>query len=80
MRGNLELGSFFARIVAQRDGILPEQVTAAYIDEQREKKIYPTTKFDIGSDGRAYGTGLRFYTLQQFDKIEKLVDKILEEI
>ena len=75
-----ELESRLSHDIAQLDGIRPEDVTVAYIHEQREKKIYPTTKFDIGSDYSAYGTGLKFYTLEQLDFIEKLVDELLEKI
>jgi len=75
-----ELESRLTHDIAQLDGVRPEDVTVAYIHEQREKKIYPITKFDTCSSCSAYGSGLKFYTLGQLDFIEKLVDEILEKI
>lgn len=42
----VDLSGLFTKAIAQRDGIPEERVTASYIHEQRERKIYPNARFD----------------------------------
>ncbi|MCK5211367.1 hypothetical protein KAJ89_01570 [Candidatus Parcubacteria bacterium] len=65
---NLE--SFFNEAIAEIDGVKPEDVTVEYIRKQREKLIYPTTRFDAPF-------GLVSFTGEEWEKIEQLTDELL---
>lgn len=69
------LGVFLDRLIAARDGIRPEEVTLRYIHEQREKRLYPATRYEIGSSYGGYTiAGLRFLTLNEYKEIEERVE------
>ena len=65
----------FNRIIAKLDNISEQDVTVEYIRQQREKIIYPTTRFDSGSEYGGYdGKGLKFLTRNEFDELERKVN------
>ena len=69
------LGELLGRLIAAQEEITPEQVTVAYIEEQRQKRFYPNTRYNLGSD-----SGERICTREELDAIERQVDKALERI
>ncbi|MGD9276579.1 MAG: hypothetical protein PVJ67_05380 [Candidatus Pacearchaeota archaeon] len=40
-----KLDELFIRLIAEHDGIKPEEVTCEYIEQQKEKRIYPNGRF-----------------------------------
>jgi len=72
--------SLLLRLIAEKEGIEPKEVTISYIHQQREKRFYPTTRYDIGTE--SYGgydsTGLTFFTEKEFEQIEEEVDRFLK--
>ena len=41
-----KLEAMFTNLIAEQDGVKPEEVTVAYIHEQREKRIYSHMRKD----------------------------------
>ncbi len=75
------LDKLFTEAIANLDKVGEAQVTATYIEQQREKKIYPVTKFDKESSfGGHSNVGLKSYTRDQQKKIHKLVDELMGDI
>jgi hypothetical protein len=75
------LDDFFKAEIARLDNIPASQVTPDYIEQQREKKIYPVTKMDEGSSlGGHSEIGLKFFTRTQQRKLGELVDKLMSAI
>jgi len=73
------LDSVFTRLIAEKEGIQPDKVTVAYIHAQREKRFYPKTRYNIGTEYSGYNTtGLKILTSNEFDEIEDRVDKFLQ--
>lgn len=64
------LGTFLSKKIAEVDGINPEDVTVAYIHEQREKRFYPDTRYDAPQ-------GLVSLTRNELDKLEESIDKVI---
>ncbi len=67
------LDTFLTNLIAKKEGISPEEVTIEYIHEQREKKIYPNTRYECGS-------GLTSYTRKELEEIQEKVDAEMEAI
>jgi len=66
------LEDLFNGLIAEKDGIQKSEVTVEYIKKQREKKFYPTTRYNIGTDYGGYDhTGLKFMTRQEIDNLIK---------
>ena len=77
--GGLEpvnLEKFFLKEISRIDGVPESEITSAYIEEQRVKKIYPYSKFDVGYSF----PGLVFFTQNQLKQISNLVDKLMASI
>jgi hypothetical protein len=73
-----EVDSYLKCLIAEKEGISPEQVSVRYIHEQREKRIYKTKRYDIGSDYGGYdSSGLTVLTGEQLDEIDDRADKFL---
>jgi len=68
------LGTIFKNAIVEKDGISSEEVTPAYIHEQREKRFYPNVIYDSEREG------LRSLTRNQFKGRGALVDEVLGEI
>lgn len=75
------LSQFFGAAIAKLDNIEESQITPNYIEQQREKKIYP---FTVSEEGSALGghceIGLKFYTRNQLARISEIVDKAMSNI
>ena len=68
-------------LIAEKEGIKPEEVTTDYILEQRRTRLYKTTRYDIGSDYGGYDlTGLKVYTGNELDDLEKQADDFFGSI
>lgn len=75
-KGELEV--LITRLIAEQEGIPEEKVTVEYIREQREKRFYPNTRYNIGSDYGGYdAVGLKFSTIQELLDLESRADKFL---
>jgi len=69
------LDDFLKRIIAEQDGITPEEVTPEYIRKRQQAEWYKRLRYEIGSDYGGYETsGLKFYTQEELDEMEKRVD------
>lgn len=68
------LGDFLVRIIAEQDGVKPEDITPAYIHEKREKEIYPNTRYEPGYPG------LISLTRNEWDQLEKVSDELMSDI
>ena len=64
------LSDRFTRMIAQDEGISPEEVTTQYIHEQRKKNIYPNTRYEAP-------LGLMSFTRNELDEIERIVDELM---
>ena len=74
--GHEDLKTFFGRLIAKRDGVKPEEVTLEYIRERRKEPWYKKIRFDIGSDYGGYEVhGLKFYTEEEMEEMERRVDE-----
>ena len=70
-----DLKSFFDGLIAKQDGVRPEDVTLEYVRECRKQPWYKRIRFDIGGDYGGYEVhGLRFYTEEEFEEMERRVD------
>jgi hypothetical protein len=68
-------------LIAEKEGIKPEQVTVSYIREQREKRLYKTIRYNIGSEYGGYDlTGLKVFTGDELDDFEKHADEFFNSI
>lgn len=75
------LNDVLTHLISEQDGVPPEKVTVEYIREQREKRIYRTARYNIGSDYGGYGTeGLQFLTHEELDAIEQRSVAMMKEI
>ena len=64
------LRDFFIKLIAKRDKVSVEKITPTWILRQREKEIYPNTKFDISSKRGGYSSdGLISLTRTDIDII-----------
>ena len=64
------LAQFFCALIAARDDVPVEEVTLDYIREQREKRVYPTARYEVHSTyGGAQQHDLRQLTRQEVEKI-----------
>jgi hypothetical protein len=69
------LGDVLDRLIADADGIRPDQVTEAHILKQRETKIYPRLRYNIPSEYGGYDlTGLEVNTRSELNEREARVD------
>ncbi len=76
-----DLDSLFIKLIAEKDNVKPEKVTVEYIHEQREKKVYPKMRYEIGTDYSGYNeTGLTFLSGEEFDEIEREANKFLDNL
>ena len=66
------IDEYFSGLIAEREGISPEEVTVAYIHEQREKRIYPNIRY--------YSPGLRSFSRNELDQLQEKVDAEIEAI
>jgi hypothetical protein len=65
------LERFLERLIAQRDGVRPEDVTEEYIRRKRAERVYPIARFEIGSNYGGYDTtGLQVLTRAEVDEAE----------
>ena len=68
-----DLGTLFARKIAEMEGIPVEEVTVEYILQQREKRIYPNINYEAP-------LGLWFFTRKELDRIEFLNDEFMNNL
>lgn len=66
------LEDYLNRLIAEKDGIKPEEVTVEYIRQQREKR-FNDLRYDCPE-------GLICFTGNEWNKIEKIADKQMELI
>ncbi len=72
------MDNYLKQLIADKDGIKPEQVSVRYIHEQREKYLYKTKRYDIGSDYGGYElSGLTVLTGTELDEIDGRAEKFL---
>ena len=67
-----ELEKWLTRLIAKQEGVPEEWVTCEWIHEQREKRIYPTVRYEEA--------GLISLTREEWEKLERDVDEKLEEL
>ena len=67
------LDSYLTRKIVEMDGVEPEDVTVEYIRQQREKKIYPNTRYDVPE-------GLISLTRNEWNRLEAHVDEIMKRL
>jgi hypothetical protein len=73
------LEDFLTRRIATEEKINPDEVTVEYIHEQRKKRYYPNTRYNIGSDYSGYiHTGLKFLTGVEIEEIKKGADRFIK--
>jgi len=71
MRKGENIETYLTRLISEADGVRPEEVTVEYIRQQREKRIYPDTRFEPTD------YGLFSFTRRELDKIEMLADEFM---
>jgi len=75
---NESLDAKLTRLICEEEGIPPEELTVSYIHEQREKRFYPTTRYDVDSDYGGYSTvGLKVFTGKELSELRRRVHKKL---
>lgn len=73
-----ELDAYLTKLIAAQEGIDQEKITVSYIQEQREKLIYKTKRFDISSQYGGYDlTGLKVLTRQELEAIDDRANRFL---
>jgi hypothetical protein len=76
-----DLDSLFTRLIAEKENIPPEKVTVDYIHEQRKRRFYRKIKYKEGTEYSGYNTiGLSFLSGDEFDEMDKKINRFLEEI
>ena len=64
------LDGLLTHIIAEKDGVSEAEVTVEYIRQQRSKRFYPTTKYNIGSSYGGYNHGqLESLNRQEIDRL-----------
>jgi hypothetical protein len=80
-RKDASLEELLQELIAVQDGIRPEDVTVDYIQHQREKRFYPSTRYDIDSKYGGYDSRrMRFLSRDEFDSISDRVDAELARL
>lgn len=70
-----DLKAFFDDLIAKQDGVRAEDVGVEYVRERRKEPWYKRIRFDIGGDYGGYEVhGLKFYTEEEFEEMERRVD------
>ena len=74
------LEQYLTRLIAAHEGIQPSQVTLEYIRNQREKLVYPDTRYDTCSNYGGYrNDGLEVLTRSEVEQLEQEMIHWLEE-
>jgi hypothetical protein len=69
------LDELLRRQIAEKLGMAPEDVTIEFLDELLEKRIYPSARFNIGSQYGGYdNSNLVVLTREELASIEKAVE------
>jgi len=69
------LETLLTELIAQHDHVRPEDVTLDYIRKQRESKVTPNLRFEVGSELGGYdGADVHFYTETELADLERKVD------
>jgi len=69
----VSLDEYLTNLIAEMDGVRPGDVTVAYIHEQREKRIYPTARYDCPPN-------LTSLTRNELEELELDVSRRVNEI
>lgn len=77
---NVPLSDLLTRLIADSDSVSEAQVTVEYIQNRREKAIYPETRYHIGSDyGGYHNHHLEVMTRDELDKLAHQVDDAISK-
>lgn len=63
----------FKQLIADRDGIKPEEVTFEYIQRRREQDIYPKIKYRPTTNDGYDLTGLKVRSRDEIAEVERRV-------
>lgn len=75
------LEKYLERLIAEKDGVRPEDVTEEYIRSERERRIYPRTRFDINSGYGGYDTrSLEVMTRDELKESDDRVTRAMEAL
>ena len=75
------LETLFRQLIAAQDGVRPEDVTLDYIRSQREKRFYPSTRYDTDSRYGGYDSRrLRSLSRNELDEVAAEVNSRLASI
>ena len=81
VRSQEPLEQWITRLIADREGIEPREVTLDYIQREREKRFYPRSRYAVGTDYGGYNAhGLEVLTREEIAAIEEEVDAALNEL
>jgi hypothetical protein len=66
-------------LIAENDKVPLDMVTVGYIEEQRQKRFYGSTRYNIGSSFGGHNlTGLLSLPKNKLDEIEKTINEIVQ--
>lgn len=71
MEREIILNEYLKNLIAKKDCVKPEEVTLQYIHNQREKRIYPNTRYDCP-------IGLKSFTRNELEQLEEAVDNYMK--
>ena len=75
------LTTLLNHLIAAQDGVRPEDVTPTYIHQERERRFYRSTRYDVDSRYGGYDSRrLRSITRDEFDAIARRVSSQLSKI
>jgi len=74
----MSLNECLINLIAEKDGVKPEEVTGDYIHKQREKIIYPNMRFNLGPNYTL--CGIKSFTLDQLNRIESIVSELMQHV
>ena len=75
------LDTLLRELIAAQDDVRPEEVTLDYIREQREKRFYPSVRYDTDSRYGGYNSRrLRSLTRDELDEVAAHVTERLKEV
>lgn len=70
----MDLERTFTNLIAENEGIKPEDITIEWIEGQRKNNLYPNARFNIGGYSGSYNLiGLFSLTRRKMDEIESVV-------
>jgi hypothetical protein len=75
------LDDVLTALIAKKLDIRPDEVTMELLQSVLERRIYPSTRFSLGSEMGGYdASGVKVLSQDELDKMERDVDEALDAL